>query len=60
MAVSAFATVAVPATVRMDSTSQSLIAGIALIASMNGMPEPNAMLLMNILKTRTLNCIRQY
>lgn len=58
MAVSVFATVVVPAIARMDSTSQPLIAGTAPIAFMIGILEPNAMLPMNILKTRTLNCIK--
>lgn len=39
MDVSEFATAVVPVIAKMDSTSQSLIAGIVLIASISGMPE---------------------
>lgn len=60
MDVSEFATAVVPVIAKMDSTSQSLIAGIVLIASISGMPELNAMLPMNMLKTRILNCIRLF
>lgn len=60
MAVSVFVIVAVPVIAKMDSTSQSLIAGIVLIASMSGMTELNTMLPMNMLKTRILNCIRLF
>ena len=42
MDVSEFATAVVPVIAKMDSTSQSLIAGIVLIASISGMPELNA------------------
>ena len=55
-----FVIVAVPVIAKMDSTSQSLIAGIVLIASMSGMTELNTMLPMNMLKTRILNCIRLF
>ena len=60
MDVSEFATAVVPVIAKMDSTSQSLIAGIVLIASISGMPELNAMLPMNMLETRILNCIRLF
>lgn len=60
MDVSEFATAVVPVIAKMDSTSQSLIAGTVLIASMNGMLGLNAMPPMKILRTRILNCIRLF
>ena len=61
MDVSEFATAVVPVIAKMDSTSQSLIAGIVLIASISGMPELNAMLPMNIdvyKRQELIRCVR--